>query len=131
LRTPPLPAAWSRPAASSFYEGARESATQTLIGGLLGAAFVGLAARLLAERRSVHFEALADADARKAILLVGVMTVHSVAEGVGVGVSFGGGESLGVVTTLAIGLHNIPEVSRLPSSSSREASGSCTPRAGA
>jgi zinc transporter ZupT len=37
------------------------------------------------------------------------MTVHSVAEGVGVGVAFGGGESLGLVTALAIAVHNIPE----------------------
>jgi ZIP family zinc transporter len=37
------------------------------------------------------------------------MTVHSFAEGVGVGVSFGGGESLGLVTALAIAIHNIPE----------------------
>ena len=37
------------------------------------------------------------------------MTVHSFAEGVGVGVSFGGGQSLGLVTALAIAIHNIPE----------------------
>jgi len=43
------------------------------------------------------------------MLLVGVMTVHSFAEGVGVGVSFGGGESLAWVTALAIAIHNIPE----------------------
>ena len=37
------------------------------------------------------------------------MTVHSFAEGLGVGVSFGGGESLGLVTAIAIAIHNIPE----------------------
>ena len=40
---------------------------------------------------------------------MGVMTVHSFAEGVGVGVSYGGGESLGLFITAAIALHNVPE----------------------
>ena len=57
----------------------------------------------------MHIAALGGADARKALLLVGVMTVHSVAEGVGVGVAFGGGEELGFVTAMAIAIHNIPE----------------------
>jgi zinc transporter, ZIP family len=38
-----------------------------------------------------------------------VMTVHSLAEGVGVGVAFGGGEALGLFITTAIAVHNIPE----------------------
>ena len=44
-----------------------------------------------------------------ALMIVGVMTVHSFTEGVGVGVAFGGGETLGVLITLAIAVHNIPE----------------------
>ena len=48
-------------------------------------------------------------DARKALLIVGVMTMHSFTEGVGVGVSFGGGLALGLFITLAIAVHNIPE----------------------
>ena len=42
-------------------------------------------------------------------MIVGVMTVHSAAEGVGVGVSYGGGERLGLLITLAIAAHNVPE----------------------
>jgi zinc transporter ZupT len=38
-----------------------------------------------------------------------VMTVHSFAEGVAVGVSFGGGMTLAVVIVVAIAVHNIPE----------------------
>ena len=43
------------------------------------------------------------------MLIVGVMTVHSVAEGVGVGASFGGGDAFGLLIALAIAVHNIPE----------------------
>ena len=92
-----------------FYTGARENTLRMVIGALLGVLFVAWVSRLLAGREDVHFAALAGADAHKALLLVGVMTVHSIAEGVGVGVSFGGGAELGLVTTIAIAIHNIPE----------------------
>jgi zinc transporter ZupT len=49
------------------------------------------------------------ADALKIVLILGVMTLHSFTEGVGVGVSFGGGETLGAYISLAIAIHNIPE----------------------
>jgi zinc transporter ZupT len=92
-----------------FYEGAHESFLRMAGGALVGALFVAWASRRLAGRKDVHFETLAGADARRALLLVGVMTVHSFAEGIGVGAAFGGGESLGLVTAIAIAIHNIPE----------------------
>lgn len=51
------------------------------------------------------------ADASKAILVVGIMTLHSFGEGSGVGVSFAGSKGLtqGILVTLAIAVHNIPE----------------------
>ena len=45
----------------------------------------------------------------KALLIVAVMTVHSIAEGVGVGAAFGGSETLGILIAVAIAVHNIPE----------------------
>ena len=92
-----------------FYEGGRESLLRLAVGAALGGLFVAWASRRLAGGRDVHFDELAGGDARKALLLVGVMTVHSSAEGVGVGVAFGGGGELGLVTAIAIAIHNIPE----------------------
>ena len=42
-------------------------------------------------------------------MIVGVMTLHSFAEGVGVGVAFGVEETFGVLIGVAIAVHNIPE----------------------
>ena len=52
---------------------------------------------------------ISQADFRKILLILGVMTVHSAAEGVSVGVSFGDTTEFGVLVTLAIAIHNIPE----------------------
>ena len=43
------------------------------------------------------------------LLITIVMTVHSFAEGVAVGGSFGGGASLAIAITVALAVHNIPE----------------------
>uniref|UniRef100_A0AAV1UPT9 Uncharacterized protein n=1 Tax=Peronospora matthiolae TaxID=2874970 RepID=A0AAV1UPT9_9STRA len=50
-------------------------------------------------------------DARKALLIMAVMTLHSVSEGIGVGVSFGGegGIRRGHIVTMTMAIHNIPE----------------------
>jgi zinc transporter ZupT len=92
-----------------FYEGFDEGVWQTLAGALLGAFVTAALARTLAARGDAHFEALGTADARKALLIVGVMTVHSMAEGIGIGVSFGETQSVGIATAIAIAIHNIPE----------------------
>lgn len=45
------------------------------------------------------------------MLVIGIMAAHAVGEGSGVGVAYSGnrGWSQGILVTLAIGLHNIPE----------------------
>src|SRR5215210_1564373 len=68
----------------------------------------GLLRRLEHEHPAV-FAQMSGIDARKALLIIGVMTMHSFTEGVGVGVSFGGGLGLGLFITLAIAVHNISE----------------------
>jgi zinc transporter ZupT len=51
------------------------------------------------------------ANARKAFLVLAIMTLHSVAEGMGVGLSFCGskGSVTGRAISIAIAVHNIPE----------------------
>ena len=92
-----------------LYEAVPDGLVGTAVGFAVGIGFVAASSRVLSHRKDVHFGMLVGADARQALLLVGVMTVHSFAEGVGVGVSFGDGDSLGLVTTIAIAVHNIPE----------------------
>lgn len=92
-------------------EGTEYGRGETLIGALLGVAFILLTQRLLGDRdgQDLVFEAATGEGARKMLLMVVVMTVHSFAEGVAVGVSFGGGITLGAVITGAIAIHNVPE----------------------
>lgn len=99
--------------AASFgliYEGVGYSLLRTLVGALIGLGFIVLVRTLLQhDEHPAVFASMNGLDARKALLVVGVMTMHSFTEGVGVGVSFGGGEALGLFITLAIAVHNIPE----------------------
>jgi zinc transporter, ZIP family len=82
---------------------------RVLLGALVGGLFLFGFRRLIGDHDNLVLGRLAGADALKAVVIVGVMTVHSASEGVGVGVSYGGGERLGVLITLAIAVHNIPE----------------------
>lgn len=95
--------------AGLFLEGGRVGSLRTAAGALLGAGFIVLSRRALGHRREVGFDVLRGADARGALMIVGVMTVHSFTEGVGVGVAFGDGQALGALITTAIAVHNIPE----------------------
>jgi zinc transporter ZupT len=92
-----------------FYQGGRSDGVKTLAGATIGVVTIALATHWLKKRESWRFEALSGAQARTAVIIVAVMTVHSGAEGVGVGVAFGGGDSIGFLTAFAIALHNIPE----------------------
>lgn len=89
-------------------EGTQRGAGATVLGGLLGVLFILGADRFLA-RHDVRLGRARGAGARRMVLMVGVMTLHSFSEGVAVGVAFGGTAALGVVITAAIAVHNVPE----------------------
>src|SRR5262245_25064381 len=95
--------------AGLLYEGSRYGTERTAVGAVAGGAFILVSQRLIGAREDLHLGSLRGADARKALLIVGIMTLHSFAEGVGVGVAFGVEQSLGVLIGLAIAVHNIPE----------------------
>jgi zinc transporter, ZIP family len=92
-----------------FWEGGAVGPIRTVAGALIGAAFIAATRARLHHHPGLELGQLRGADAAKGILIVSVMTVHSLAEGVGVGVAFGGGEALGIFITAAIAVHNIPE----------------------
>lgn len=95
--------------AGLFWQGAIDGPVRAVAGALVGAGFMVFTRHVLGHRREVEFGVLRGADAVGALMIVGVMTVHSFTEGVGVGVAFGDGETLGVLITTAIAVHNIPE----------------------
>ena len=74
-----------------------------------GVVFIFISGKVIDHGRELHLGALEGADARKALLIVGIMTLHSFAEGVGVGVAFGVQETFGILIGVAIAVHNIPE----------------------
>lgn len=92
-------------------EGTAHGPGQTLVGGVVGVLFILAAQRVLGERgeEELVFEAVRGDSARRMLLILVVMTVHSFSEGVAVGVSFGGGTTLATLITVAIAIHNIPE----------------------
>jgi zinc transporter ZupT len=90
-------------------EGGVRDMALVLVGAIAGLFAVVAADRWLEGAGEVQVADLAGADARRALLILGVMTAHSFAEGVGVGVSFSGSEGLGAFITTAIALHNVPE----------------------
>ena len=90
-------------------EGMEYSWLRMVAGILVGVFFITLSHHYLENHNRLEVGDLEGANALKALMIVGVMTLHSFAEGVGVGVSFGGGQSLGLLITTAIAIHNIPE----------------------
>jgi len=94
---------------SLIHEGVEYGMLKTVLGVLAGLGFIILSHRLLHDHDDIHLGILSGVDARKVLLIIGVMVAHSFAEGVGVGVSFGGGERFGTFISLAIAVHNIPE----------------------
>lgn len=82
-----------------------------VIGGLIaGGTLVFISHKILTNTdKDYSIGEVTGASAIKMLMIVGIMTVHSFAEGVGVGVSFGESSSFGSFIAIAIAIHNIPE----------------------
>lgn len=113
----PAVVAWANAVASGLMlgasfglvaEGTQYGAWETVAGATVGVGFILATQRLLA-RYDSRFSHTRGPGARRMLLMIIVMTVHSFSEGVAVGVSFGGGMALAVAITIAIAVHNIPE----------------------
>ncbi len=87
------------------------SIVRTAVGALVGLIFINITEKFLSNNEDLNVGGLGGADARRALLIFFVMTLHSFSEGVGIGVSFGGvhGSELGVFISASLAVHNIPE----------------------
>ncbi len=95
---------------SLVIQAADRSGSGMAAGALAGVLFIVVVSHFLhGPHGELELGSLRGEDAVKALLIVAVMTVHSVAEGVGVGAAFGGGERLGILIAVAIAVHNVPE----------------------
>lgn len=94
---------------SLMNQGIKINILQLLIGVFVGVALISFAHDRIKTENSLGVAGLQGADAAKSLLIIGVMTLHSFSEGIGVGVSYGGGQTLGSFITAAIAIHNIPE----------------------
>ena len=99
--------------AASFnliYEGLDYDVGMVVGGVLFGLVFIMISQRFLDHYDdNVVISKIKQADAKKILLILGIMTLHSFTEGVSVGVSFSGSLDLGLFITTAIAIHNIPE----------------------
>jgi len=84
---------------------------RTMLGAGLGLLFIVGTKKFLDAHEDIHVGSLGGADARRALLVFLVMTLHSFSEGVGIGVSFGSGRGseLGVFISASLAVHNVPE----------------------
>ena len=83
---------------------------RVVAGMAIGIVLVYLAHRIL-ENQDEEFSIgqVQGANAVQMLMIVGIMTAHSFAEGIGVGVSYGDGATFGAFISVAIAIHNIPE----------------------
>ncbi len=91
-------------------EGTQHGGWATFTGAVAGVLFILLAQRVMGDHgHETEFLGARGAGARRMLIVIVIMTVHSFAEGAAVGVSFGGGRALATAITLAVAVHNIPE----------------------
>lgn len=82
---------------------------QVILGLLAGAAFFSFSARLV-HSAEWRLGSLSAAESRQGILILVAMFIHSIPEGIAIGVGFATGElQFGLLLAIAIAVHNVPE----------------------
>lgn len=95
---------------SLIIEGLARGPARLVLGAVIGIVLIRLvSARMDGHDEEQLFSGLVGADARRALLVIGVMTAHSFAEGIGIGVGFAESGNFGWSVTALLALHNIPE----------------------
>jgi len=97
--------------AASFklvHEGIKYDLVLCIVGMMAGLLLIFFTEKLFPDGE-FQIGALKGANAVKALFIVGVMTLHSFSEGVGVGVALSGNQNFGLFVSTAIAVHNIPE----------------------
>ncbi len=94
---------------SLIYEGISRNVWLSALGALAGLFIIYLAHQKFEGNEDFSISSLSHANAISALLIVGVMTIHSFAEGIGMGVAFAGSAGFGEYISTAIAVHNIPE----------------------
>jgi len=87
----------------------RGNAIEVVAGMLAGAAFFAVTAGVIAGRHW-HLADWSAAASRRSIVVIATMFVHSIPEGIAIGVGYATGEiRFGLLLAIAIAVHNIPE----------------------
>lgn len=81
------------------------------LGLIIGVLFIMMIKKVLDRYEDLKMGDIQGASYKKILLIMLVMTLHSLTEGIGIGVSFGGqnGGKLGKMISLSLAVHNIPE----------------------
>lgn len=83
--------------------------TSVAIGVFIGTVLFGLASRSIGSH-DITVSGITGKTGRRIAMILGTMFIHSIPEGLAVGVAFGSGEvGLGLIMAIAIAIHNIPE----------------------
>lgn len=90
-------------------EGRQDGLLLTVFGVIIGFFLLIIVKKYIRFDVKEVWKKMDDADTIKVVMILGVMTLHSFAEGVGVGVSFARSDTFGMYISSAIALHNIPE----------------------
>ncbi|EKX34583.1 hypothetical protein GUITHDRAFT_98030 [Guillardia theta CCMP2712] len=85
--------------------------TRVIVGVILGMVFVRYTKSYVEGYEDLRLGDITGLEAAKICLIVSVMTLHSFAEGLGIGVSFcgKGGAHLGAFISASLAVHNVPE----------------------